>query len=432
MGFNASDNSISAPLNTWSVAKCLMANSGDEGTLCSARQYINPKSAYKPIRYVPNGAQYDDRIQDLGQNEFNAMNYGIKLRNSFSDIEELVQGIRNSLNPNFAYGDKVEEDSDAVWAFYYDCPKGASERTRLTDFVGYRHYAEDWMAITFDNHGSMQGEEHTTKMRFRLTSPALPTLPSITRWGAASIFQDGTGNFKGRLCLILCDSSYTPQYVMPVLSGDNLMMQDESLLTFTPKVAGDFLIYPVYSNLSEITYKDLEVYSANIFKSGNVEANFLAVPYASFVSWKPVGSGTPEHEGTVISVDVQMVDYDLDMLNASDGRYRLRSAEVEVSCNTAGKKIAVSLYAGSEDREQLNLLSLSGDNAIEIENAGEWYSVRYSDEGEKEEQYFTALNNDPYLWVRFAVENTGTKGVRKFGLFEGANYSFQIKSINFE
>lgn len=427
MGYNASDNSISAPLNTWSVAKCIMANSGDSGTLCSARQYINPKSAYKPIRYVPNGEQTDERMQDLGQDEFNKMNYGIKIRSSFNDIEDLVQGIRNSLNPNFDYGDNVAGDKGA-WAFYYDCPNGASERTRLTDFVGYRHYAEDWLTISFENHGSMQGGQNTTKMRLRLTSPALPTLPDITRWGASDVFKDGTGNFNGRLCLVLCDNSYNPQYVMPVLSGDNLMMQDELLLTFTPPIAGEFLIYPIFSNLP-VSYGDMVAISANTLK--DVTANYLAVPYSSFVSWKPVGSGTPEQETTLISVDVRLDNYQLDAQNASDGRYRVKNVQVGVSCNTAGKKVAVSLYAGSEQREQINLISLAGDNAIEIGTAGEWYEVSYSDEGEKDELYFEAVD-EPYLWVRYAVENTSVKGVRKLGLFDGANYDLRTKSINFE
>lgn len=400
MGYDINSNSLKAPLSTWSVAKCIMASSGDVVTLCRSAN-INPKSMYKPIRY-PLNTEVDNHPQELLPDDFTDCNYGIKLRTGYSDLSQLATAIANSL----AQGFKVADESKDVWAFYYDAPR-EGDMCRLTDFDQYKHYPTDWVQIEFENQGNTA--ENNTKFRLWFREALANGIADIKSWEASSQFFDGTVNFIGTLCLLVCtktNEAYTAKYLLPILKGEDWNQSEDINPIFSAQFsgvdAGSYFVYPIITDARNLTVNQAYAYNAEQL----AEAKFLPFPYASFTSWKPVASGTPEGGNPPIANTIDIAfdtkegdGYAVRMVDT--GYYVVDSFDIVFSLSSPLNKataINYRIYLGNDTKYNTNALLAQGTATIPINETDAM--VAYTrPEKEEENQYTFFIESNPTLWV---------------------------------
>lgn len=422
MGYNSNTKSLEAPLNTWSVAKCIMASNGDLATLCQSTN-INPKSMNKPVRYIVGDANYDNHPQELTVEEWLSTNYGIKINNSFSDLSEMATAISNSLTPNFY----PEEGKTTGWAFYYDKPKNG-DMCRLTDFIGYKHYPLDWVEVSFDNHGNTT--ENNTRLRLWFREALSGGLADIKSWGASEQFFDGNDNFIGTLCLLVCtkaNNAYTATYLLPLLKGLDWDFTEDVNPIFNAQFsgvnAGNYFVYPIITDAQNLTINT--AINANELKQSGYK--FLPFPYGSFTAWNPVASGTPGGGNPPIanSISVEFDDKEgFTIEDMGDGYYILYSFVLKLTSSVVATKampITYRIYLGDTKNLNANRLLLQGTASIaEGDTQTEVFYELPTDKVNPNDYLFQAVNNDPTLWIVYEANGytSSTVALTMYGIDE--------------
>lgn len=406
MGYKDANTPLTAPLNTYSVAKCIGKNSADTATLCQSKELINPKSARKPVRYLVNGESVDNHYPELSEEKLMTTNYGIKIHTAYESLEDCVTAIRNSFD---------DSTKDELKAFYYEYQKDG-DVGRLTDWIGYKHNAGDWISLVFENHGSTVATNNKpTKLRL-LFQEGLMSLQSLQLWGAFSQFWQN-GNPIGRFALVLCDASYKAQYLMPLLSGED-MVQAENIISFTPPISGEYLVYPVITNLPATQCMDGEYISADDLKelSGS-SIRFAPIPYCVFTTWNPVATNNPSGgiPPTADTINVELDFAELTTISATDMTYRLDAFMMLLSRTTTQQiSVDVSVYVGTEDRNILFIDRKSIAFANGETTAEYGYELDF-DKVEGNAMNFSVVEGEPLLRVYYSM-NGATESVKTFEL----------------
>lgn len=406
MGYIDANTPLTAPINTYSVAKCIGKNSADTATLCQSKELINPKSARKPVRYLINGESVDNHYPELSEEKLITINYGIKIHSSYESIEDCVTAIRNSFNDSLKDEDK---------AFYYEIPKDG-DVCRLTDWIGYKHNAGDWLTISFENHGSTVATNNKpTKLRL-LFQEGLMSLQSLQLWGAFSQFWQN-GNPIGRFSLVLCDASFKAQYLIPLLSGED-MVQAENLISFIPPISGGYFVYPIITNLPATQCMDGNAIDANTLKglSGS-SIRFAPIPYSDFTAWNPVATNNPEggNPSTSDAINVEIDFAELTTISAIDMTYRLDAFMLMLSRTSTQQAIVdVSVYVGTEDRNILFIdrKSIAFANG---ETSAEFAYELDLDKVDGNAMNFSVVDGVPLLRVYYSMSGA-TESVKTFEL----------------
>ena len=425
MGYISGEQKITRPFNTWSVALCLGVNSGDVATLCQHKN-IRARSAFKPIRRfkyrdssgkIQNiASDVDNYPQEMQEDDFVVNNYGIKMNTTFNSINNLVNAVVNSLPDSF---EPAEGKTD--WAFYYERPK-AGDMCRILDFDGYVHLAGDWISIEFDNHGAGNNAEQQTNMVMSFNYP-FSKLSDIQAWGVAGDFFDGNGNFTGKLGLVVCQKTtneqrpYEPKYFTMLIGGEDFTQTESALqrFIFTPSIAGTYYIYPIITNATRTTEGVSFVSTGDDDKMGlTVEANtmptdarYLALPYSSFVEWKPVASGTPEGGKPSAS---EFITWDLDTKDGNGYRlvspdryvYRVESFDLVLTIGQERETDTVVngvIYAGTEAKGVIKLMDYqvvipAGERSVPL-------SYQRPEKDEENKYNFIIEDGNPYLKVYY-------------------------------
>lgn len=400
MGYDKAHKTISAPLNTHSVARCLRAYSLDDATLCQSKALINPRSAKKPVRYTYNdngeAIEFDNHHRELTDAEYAKVNYGIRINTSYSSLEECVAAIKNA----FA---NIKDDENATKAFYYEAPKDG-DMCRLTDFDGYKHNASNWVELYFDNHGNTDAsdEQNATKLRV-FFNEALLNIADIQRWGVASEFFDGVGNFIGTFAIVVCDANLQATHLVTLLSGEGLnQVDDNPIITFKPSIAGTFKVYPII--VKGLNVADGTAIEANTLKE-LTDVKFLPYPFASFTDWNPVESGTPEGGATSVTEAFTFAfdtkegnGYEVQRLDSNDYWWVVRSFYFVITPINQSKDAVVSyeVFVGT-DKKNLRQLA-SGYVDVPSNDVA---SVHYELSGKDNENDYRVYieEGNPYLRV---------------------------------
>lgn len=379
MGYIDGNTPLTAPLNTHSVAKCIGASSGDVVTLCRSKMLINPKSAKKPLRYPYNTqgslTDVDTTPKELTDSQFAKVNFGVKI-NSFTNFDDAI----SALNTALSGGEAKEEDK----AFYYEGPNDG-DMCRLTDFVGYKNNAGDWVQIEIENHGSTQANAQKTKMRIRFYE-ALRNFQSLQSWGAfASLWS------SLRFALYVRDKSTNAKYLLPLVS--DMEQNEEGVVTFTPTIAGAMEIYPIVTTLR--TGADGVAIDRSSLPSGDASVLYIPLPYASYTAWNPVSSGTPEGGQPSLSesISIALEDYNISALG--DEFYTVNSFALAVQSQLVGE-VNVRVYGGTSQLDKV----LLGAWALKFDASGDVLPISY--EPKEDAQRFQALGEGPKLIVYYS------------------------------
>ena len=416
MGYNGGDKPITRPFNTWSIGLCIGSSSGDIGTLAHSKELINPKSKYKPIRRVYARGANNQIVKVLADNEpdkykpelyeddYAVNNYGIKIRGSYASLEDMALRLKNSFISVNDENRPKEEDL----AFYYECPFG-DDGGRMFDFTSYLHLAGDWVFVNFENHG---GAGQATKLRVTFRE-ALTKIQDIMGWSAYANLFSGN-NFTGRFALLILNADKTVNGLIPLMGGEDLMQfPEDGSFSFTPSISGNYLVYPIVTNLSVTQYPNNVFISANQLKELGNSVLFLPLPYGSYTHWNPVASGTPEG-GTppanqAFSLSLKDGDYQVRLVDATNGHNMYVVDYFNINIAFAdGKPIQKStiitgkVFAGSADTNVLELYRFE----VNIP-AGEMEATISYERSDKEDERFVrfeVVEGNPYLRVYYQSE----------------------------
>ena len=318
MGFKEGDKIITEPLNNFSVANALGTTNTNISKLCCS-PLINPKSANKPIRYLYATDSVDDKtmlsyditIKDLSSIAKRKANYGIDIKQYDTidgklNVSKMMQEVLNSLN----YGLNNDETPKA---FIYDKPN-SGDRVRLTDFIGYAIEPSDWVSVSFPKYGS---NDITTAIRLTY-SEGLTRLADLQYWGVFNALWNQQNISNVYFCFIVgeydvtTNKGFTNNVVVPILNGEDILQQDESLIDIDCTNIPQGYTYPV------MLFNPTPLSCGNAYEStAFTNTTIIPIPFASITEWKfesnSGGTGGDEGDTTnlldTISVDILNLVY---------------------------------------------------------------------------------------------------------------------------
>lgn len=366
---------ISAPITTDKVASTIGASTHSVAKLCQASSLINARSARKPMRYAPNGGA-DNVYRALEDSQYRIINYGTKI-NAYTDINLAISALDLAIS-----GDAKPTDM----AYYYDAPVDG-DVCRLTDFEGYNPTPIDWLTINITNNGSSSATavQNYTHLNVQFNEP-LGSFQSLQSWGFFQRYYSAL-----RFALLIKGANGT--FLMPLLSGEDFTQYSGGDISFKPSISGEYKIYPILTTMR--VGNDGAIMPIQSVPKGDTSQLYIPMPYASYTTWKPVASGTPEGglPPTAETVDIRMVNHATQHLG--DGWYIVN--QFTLFCESNGKDVEIVVYAGTDDLDKVYLGSwLVADDFVDY--------IR-DEKVEESELRFRSEDYQPKLRVYFQKAN---------------------------
>ncbi len=341
MPYDSTYKTLSAPLGLASIAKCLGSSSLSIKNLACDRN-INPKSRNKPMRYpILDDGSVDERTayyKELGDKEKMEANFGIRIKNyKFSDdIAVIVQELENSINYLSYDSDKGEQ------TFVYDrlSNENANDVGRITDFIGYHHYAGDWINLVFERFGGGTLQEGRAVVRLNLNE-GLTSFSDLANWQAYKPFFNSSSNNDtasfGFIMRKIGKEWGSDSYFYKILDQEGInQLGDSGLLEFIPNKnlwGESWVIYPC---LAQLTDTDLAVGAYKTFSElGMIERIIAPLPFAQFREWEIFGESEEGGSGDSGEKIFTLRDYitisaESAIENVDTGYYKINSISVDV------------------------------------------------------------------------------------------------------
>lgn len=320
---------ITEPISVHGVAKVLGASTTSVVNLCTST-LINPKSGYKPIRYLydanGNSIDNDNHPAELGQEEYANSNYGTIIRNYLGGdaLVNCWNGVIKSIKDP-TYTADTDKDPESM-AYYYEKPRQGEDMCRLTDFNGYDSEAGDWAELVVTKSGT--STENATMQLF--LQQALSSLNDLQSWEAYSnIFDNTTNEVQAGFGLLVSNSNEEKtsgnlylMYLTDIELADDMMSVQSPIfegISVPGELSGDtWYIYPVLLGGNVSKFSDNKLYYNSDFDSEDI--TIIPLPFGSLAQWEAgSGAGNSVAPKSVIVSVIQVGDTNKE--DATDTNY---------------------------------------------------------------------------------------------------------------